>query len=111
MAESRIGRVEKAGHIVGIAVRRPVPDATADDEIGCGVGVNRLPEMMEMMGPPDVVVADIANPFSAGAADALIVGRALASARSGFRLRPCLRSSGLSKAYDPFGSRRCKRRR
>jgi hypothetical protein len=57
-----------------------MPDAAANDKVGRAIGIDCLFELAEMVRPPNIVVADVTNPFSAGAAYAVIVRAALAAA-------------------------------
>src|SRR3954465_955585 len=61
------------------APRRSVIDAAAHHEVSFACGRYCLCKALQMIRSPDVVVTDVANPVATGAADAFIVGIALAS--------------------------------
>src|SRR5881398_757222 len=61
------------------APRRSVIDAAAHHEVSFACGRYCLCKALQMIRSPDVVVTDVTNPVATSAADAFIVGIALAS--------------------------------
>ena len=75
--------LEQTRHEIQSAVRRAVKNTTARDERGVRIARDERVDRREMVGRPDVVVADVRDPGPAGVTLSLVVGTALTAAIDG----------------------------
>ena len=80
MIEGRTLTIEHPGNVVEVGIFRTIIDAAANREIEVVSGCDQIPQSLEVVGSPNVVMADISDPIAGCLGNAEIVWSTLAAA-------------------------------